>query len=546
MKYFILTLLAVFACSTPVENESSQANTFDFYSNKTAESPDGMVASAHPLATRAGAIMLEKGGNAADAAVATAFALAVVEPSMSGLGGRQQIIVRKPDGRFAGIDATSQAPLNYDPEADPEATDGYPTIGIPGVVAGLTKLLEEHGTLPLATVMAPAIAYATDGYEVLPGQEKMYMMVRDVLAKYESTKMYYFKNDSMPYQAGDLYRNQELANTLKMIAEGGRDAFYKGKIARQIAEDMEQNGGYLTMETLASYEALTSDIVSGTYRGYDVQGLWLPSFGAITIEIMQILENLPMSEYKGAEWASATYQAIDLAYQDRRRQFQDGARDTILSKEYAAELASRINVKQNKLDNAAYNVPDSWNETFAHTTHVSTADKDGMVVSLTQSLGPIFGSKMAAPGLGFMYANTMGPYLGSIGPGVRAASHISPMIITKDDAPYLVVGCAGGARIISAIVSVISRKIDHQLSLADALSSPRVHPARDTIAMETHEGWGWDDKILTNLESFGFRVKGNSEVGRFGRIHAIEWDAKAKKWIGAADPDWQGTASGPQ
>ncbi len=545
MRRYIFILLLIASCTYPSPEGERAEGGEDRFTNKTAISAEGMIASAHPLATRAGVLMLEKGGNAADAAVATAFALSVVEPSMSGIGGRQQIILRKPDGTLFGIDATTQAPLNYDPEADPEATDGYPTIGIPGVVAGLTRLLDENGTLPLETVMAPAIEYAEDGFEILLGQERMYMIAKDLMAKYESSKTYYFKNDSMPYQSGDIYRNQDLANTLKAIATGGRDEFYKGEIARKMAEDMERNGGYLTMEALASYEAKTARIVSGSYRGHELNGLWLPSFGAITIEIMHILENLPVSGYKGADWASAVYQAIELAYRDRGRQFNDGSADTLLSKEYAAELASGIDVSDNTLDQASSHLPDSWTKTFAHTTHLSAADKDGLVVALTQSLGPIFGSKVAAPGLGFVYANTMGPYLGNIGPGERAASHISPIIVTKDGSPYLVIGCAGGARIITAIVSVLSRKIDHDLSLADALASPRVHPVRDTIDLEMHEGWGWKPEIKEDLENRGFGVKENTAVGRFGRIHAIEFNAENGEWIGAADPDWQGSSAGP-
>ncbi len=503
-----------------------------------------MVSSAHPLATQAGAKMLEMGGNAADAAVATAFALAVVEPSMSGIGGRQVIMIRKADGSIQGIDATTQAPESYDPDADPEATDGYPTIGIPGVVAGLTRLLEEHGTMDLKTVMQPAIDYATNGYVVKEGQGMMYNMVKDLMAKYPGTREYYMKNDSTPYQAGDTYKNPTLASTLSKIAEGGRDAFYKGEIAEKIAADMAANGGYVDMQALAQYEAKTATLVSGSYRGYDLKAMWLPSFGAITVEILHILENLPMDELKGADWASATFQAIDLAYEDRRKQFEDGALELLTSKEYAATLAEKINIKDAPEPEMAQRPEDRQDNHLSYTTHMSAADKSGLVISLTQTLGPIFGSKVAAPDLGFVYANTMGPYLGNLGPGERASSHISPIIVLKDNNPFLVLGCAGGARIIPAIVSVISRKIDHQLSLEDALASPRVYPTRDSVELEMHEGWGWKTPVVETLQGYGFGVLENPNIGRFGRVHAIEYD-ESGSLTGAADPDWMGSASGP-
>ena len=266
------------------------------------QSTEGMVSVAHPLATEAGSHILEMGGNAVDAAVAAAFTLSVVEPSMSGLGGRLQAIVRLPNGEIVGVDATTQIPADYDYETAPKASYGYPVIGIPGVVAGLCKLWEEHGSLPLELLMQPAIHHASKGFELLPGEAFRHSMAAKEIGEFEGTKKYFQSLDGDPYKAGEKLVQKDLAKTLKQIAKGGAKAFYEGEIAEKIVVDHQAQGGFLTREALANYEARSSKIVSGTYRGHDLHGLWMPSFGAITIQILQILESLPMDEYQGADW----------------------------------------------------------------------------------------------------------------------------------------------------------------------------------------------------------------------------------------------------
>ena len=518
-----------------------------------ARSSAGMVSTGQPLATLAGQQMLAKGGNAVDAAVASAFALSVVEPSMSGLGGRLQAIIRLPNGEIHGIDATTEAPIRYDTATTPIVRYGYEVIGIPGVVAGLCKLHEEHGTLPLEVVMEPAIQYAKKGFKILKGEAARHLMAYEQLKEYEGSRRYFLKKGKT-YKTGEKWVQKDLANTLELIARDGKDAFYKGEIARKIVSDFQANGGILTLEDLANYQAKSSRILSGNYRGHDLHGLWMPSFGAITIEIMHILENLPMAELEEANWISAMGQAINLAYQDRQKQRLtnvDSVVNVLTSKEYARKLSEQIRFtgadmgfQESKVPMHPY--PQSWQEEMGHTTHLSVADKNNMMVALTQSLGPNMGSKVATPGLGFLYAVTLGRYLRVFEPGQRAASHISPFIITKDGQPFLVLGAAGGSRIITAITAVSSRIIDKKLSIDQALATPRVYYDGADFFVETHEGTKWQTSYTKALEEQGFTVKELDTPARFGRIHAVLYDVINKQWIGAADPDWEGVVAGEE
>ncbi|MEQ8423223.1 MAG: gamma-glutamyltransferase family protein [Cyclobacteriaceae bacterium] len=536
----LLVLLLTGSCREPAPVVQSAIS-------QTATSLNGVVVTAHPLATLAGVEMLEKGGNAIDAAVAAGFALSVVEPTMSGLGGRLQSIVRTATGEIVGYDATTQAPLTYDQATAVKASNGYPTIGVPGVVKGLITLLEEQGTLTLTDVMAPAIRYAEEGYKVLPGEADRRNGALKTIKKFPGTSQYFLNGDST-HKAGELFVQKDLAVTLGKIRDQGADVFYKGEIAQKILADMKANGGYLDSISLASYEVMKSKIVTGDYRGFQLNGLWMPSFGAIVIEMLQIMENFPLGEVSEDEWARIVYQANKLAYEDRDAQDTLENADRLTSKEYAKRLAATI--EDGALPKAAYlkqgvkTIPESWLAIEGHTTHLSVADKDGNVIALTQSLGPNMGSKVATPGLGFLYASTMGGYLGNIRPGERASSHIAPFIVTKDGEPYLVLGAAGGSMIVTAVVQTVSRFIDRKMSLQEAVAAGRVH-ASDSMLVETHLGSSWQQEDIEQFEKWGLPIKEVDRQGSFGRIHGIYYDAATKTWHGVADPDWEGTAAAP-
>ncbi len=527
---------------------------------QVARSARGVVAAAQPLAAQAGAAMLEQGGNAVDAAVAAAFALAVVEPTMSGLGGRAQILIRLPDGSHVGIDGTTQAPATYDPDTAPQAGYGYPTVGVPGVPAALLRALEEHGSLDRATVMAPAIALAEDGFDVLPNEAGRHAAAVDEIREFEGTSGVFLNAAGETRAPGERFVQPDLASTLRTIADGGHDAFYRGPIAEAMAADMAAHDGAVTLEALAAYEAERSEIVTGSYRGHDLVGLWVPSYGAITIEILQLLETLDMGALDEDDWALAVAEAIRVGYLDRPNQdsMDDAARLT--SKAWAAERAPMMRVSA--MVGASAAAPSGPGARLAlaedgHTTHLTAADGSGMVVALTQSLGPNMGSKVVTPGLGFLYAATLGGYLGRMEAGERARSHISPFMVERDGAPFLALGAAGGGRIPTAIVAVISRVIDRGMTLEDALRAPRIVPdfpsqtvggdpdAATAVALEVGTGMGFMDDAVEALRAEGIEVDAVDRDGAFGRVHAVRWHADTGVWEGAADPDWEGAAVAP-
>lgn len=535
--------------------------------DQVAQSSRGMVVAAQPLATAAGVEMLERGGNAADAAVAAAFAVSVVEPSMNSIGGRTQILVRTADGVFHGIDATTQAPDTYDPDTAPQAGYGYPTVGLPGAVAGLTRLLQEHGTLPLATVMEPAIRYASEGFALLPGEAARQASTAEQLRESEGATLYYIEPDGSPYDAGDHFVQNDLAMVLRRIASGGADAFYRGEIAQAMADDIVGAGGHVTAAALAGYRAEDARVVRGSYRGHELVGTFTPAAGAMTIGILQIIENFDMAGADETTWASVVGQALALGFEGARTHRGPDAWQLLTSREWAREQAERVRlpVAAAAMGPEPAAVPRGSPEPAAaylagpddegHTTHLSTADADGMAVALTQTIGPAMGSKIATPGLGFLYAATLGGYLGRLEPGERARSNISPFMVMDGDDPMLVLGAAGGARIVSAVVQAVCRVVDQGLSLPEALAAARLHPMQGSLnspgsesgfQMETSPEIGWSPDVIAELRKLGFAVQEVPRAGAFGRIHGMSWDAATSSWTGAADPDWEGSAAAPR
>ena len=529
---------------------------------QVARSPAGVVSAAQPMAAVAGARMLEMGGNAADAAVAAAFAISVVEPSMNSIGGRNQILVRTPDGEVFGIDGTTSVPTGYDPKTAPGASYGYATVGVPGVVAGLMRLHSEFGSLPLEQVMAPAIDYAENGFRLLPGEAARQAFGAADVAKSEGAARYYLKEDGRPYQAGELLVQTDMARSLRRIAESGRDGFHAGETARMIADDMAANGGFLTEQALADYQAMDSRIVRGSYRGYELVGSDIPASGAISILALHIMENFDHDSMTDEAWASVVGQSLALALTEYRRPPSDSSAVRVTSKEWAVELARQVQTPMAEdsllFDKApVLSGPDgerpypgpSWLQPdTGHTTHLSAADGNGMAVALTQTIGPNMGSKVATPGLGFLYAVTLGGYLGINEPGERARSGISPLMVMKDGEPELVLGAAGGIRIISAVVQAVTRVVDDGLSLPEALAAARVHPGINEdgnlvgLSVEATALDGWDDESLSEFEALGFGVDAIRRAGAFGRVHGLQFNRETGVWTGAADPDWEGAA----
>jgi len=499
--------------------------------------------SSQKVHTKAGVDILAKGGNAVDAAVAAAFTLSVVEPSMNGIGGRNQILIYSPETGYHGIDGTTAAPHDYDYENAPKKRYGYPSIGIPGVVKGLTKAQADFGSLALKFVMNPAIEIADKGHALIAGEAIRQSMVNKQLNEFEGTRQHFLQTDGSPMVPGQWFVQKDLANVLQAIADNGPDVFYSGWIAEKIVADNQANGGVLSMKALAEYEAEVSHIVTGSYRGYNLSALWMPSFGAITIEALHILESLSDDLTNNLDWGEAVYHAIESAYLDRKNQKSLLDAEKLTSKKWAEKRAAEIHNEQAFVD--WDDLPESFTAPMGHTTHLTVVDKNGMVVSLTQTVGTIMGSKVVTPGLGFVYAQTLGGYLGEVKPGQRAASHISPIIVSKDGSPILALGAAGGARIPSAIVAVISRVIDQDHSLEKAMVLPRVYPQKEGIDLEWTGVDGWTSADSIYYTEMGHAVTIQKQKGKFGRVHAIIKNNKTGEWIGVADPDWEGSAGAP-
>ena len=496
------------------------------------------IAAAHPLASKAGKAMFEQGGNAFDAAVSAAFTLAVVEPSMSGIGGRLQAIYQTETGKIGGVDAATQVPKNYIPSEEKNAY-GYKTIGIPGVVAGLLKLHSEHGKLTLSQVMQPAILYAQNGFQLLSGEAIRQQSVKEITVQFKGTKKHFLKEDGTSFNAGELIVQKELANTLKQIAAQGKAGFYEGAVAEKMVEDIQSNGGILTLEDLKNYKALDSEIVTGLFQGNQVHSLYLPSFGAISIQILQILDNLPNSTTE-EEWALAVGDATKIAYSQRKHQVDRDSLTKILSYDNAKTIAeSIVGGTHKRVAQIPSELPKSWTVAMGHTSHLTTADAYGNVVSLTQTVGPNMGSKVATEDLGFLYAVTLGGYLGEYKPADRSNSHISPTLFTKNNQVLLALGAAGGSRIVTAVTQVAHRYFSEKHTLKKSIMLPRVYPYKDSLWIEAHEGLA---SLNAKLDPSVFPVKMIDEKARFGRVHAVALDTLTNSWIGAADPDWEGTA----
>ena len=525
MKNFILRLLLLFLIVTfscTKENKNVITNS--------------SISAAHPLASQAGKKMYEQNGNAFDAAVAAGFTLAVVEPSMSGIGGRLQAIYRNSSGKIGGVDASTQVPMNYK-KMNKKYSYGYKTIGIPGLVAGILKLNESYGSLSLKKVMAPAIEFAEKGFKILPLESERQKSVKKYLLEFEGSKFHFLNSNGNSFKSGDLVIQMDLAKTFKKIANEGKKGFYEGEVARKIVSDIQSNGGILTIEDLKNYNALDSKVVKGFFNGNDIFSLNLPSFGAITIQILQIIDNLNLSNSEN-EWALQFDKVTSLAY--KYRDFQDDldSLSKILSYDEAKIWAKKI--ENNQIDivkNTDVKTPYSW-IADGHTTHLTTADKMGNVVSLTQTIGPTMGSKVATKGLGFLYAVSLGGYLGEYKPGDRSNSHISPTLFMKNGKVQLALGAAGGSRIPTAITQVAHRYLSQKKDLNTSLMLPRIYPYEDSLWIEDHD----EVKSLNaDLDQNEYPVKLVDEKARFGRVHAISYDSISNSWFGSADPDWEGT-----
>jgi gamma-glutamyltranspeptidase/glutathione hydrolase len=398
--------------------------------------------------------------------------------------------------------------------------------------------------------MMSAIDFAETGYRLLPYHERLHLMGNQGLSESKGAREAFLKADLSSYRTGELLRQPDLARTLSRIAQGGKEVFYEGDIAKKIVQDMARHGGHISAASLKGYVAEDSRIVRGRYRGYDLVALDTPAAGAIAIEALHILGNFERNEYTDVEWGLIVAQALGMAIPETRTLHSVDASRRATSRAWATRQAARISLSpdpvrlnSDKLSPLMIRKDDKGN-----TSHLSVVDNRGMAISLTQTIGPIMGSRVATSGLGFLYAVTMGGYLGDLEPGDRVSSGITPLMLFRNGELVLILGASGGLRIISAVVQAVSRYVDDDMTLDNAITAPKVHPVFDSkfgmsgIAMESSADFGWSVKEMSHAREYGFVIKPEKY---FGVLGAIQYNSENKTWTGVADPHGEGHAAAP-
>jgi gamma-glutamyltranspeptidase / glutathione hydrolase len=525
---------------------------------------NGMAVSNAPLASAAGAEVLRAGGNAVDAAVATGFALAVVWPEAGNMGGGGYMVIQMANGTRAVVDYREVAPLaasrdmylKADGTASNESIIGWRASGVPGAVAGMLAAHARHGKLPRAAVLAPALRYARDGIVVDSGLYTSISRSRGLIRQYAGRDVFLI-GDSAP-AIGSTLRQPALARTLQAIVDGGADAFYRGWIADSLAAEMARGGGIITKADLARYTPAWRSPLVWTFRGYTLVGMPPSSSGGVTMaETMNIMEQAPeIPAFGSAAYVHLLASAYQRAFIDRNAKLGDPdfvrvPMDELTSKAYARRLYGTI-------DRARATPTPSVTSQMAegtHTTHYSVVDAEGNAVATTTTLNNSWGSGVYLRSVGIMMNDEMDDFAtvpgkpnmfglvqgeaNAIQPGKRMLSAMSPTIVVDGAGRVqLVVGAAGGPRIISATSQVTLNVLVHNMALADAMRAPRLHHQAlpDTLRLETN---GFPAAVVDSLRSMGHGV---GFLGGIANVNAIR--RVPGGWHGVSEPRAFGAAVG--
>lgn len=460
----------------------------------------GMVVSEQKLASKVGAEILRAGGNAIDAAVAVGYALAVVTPCCGNIGGGGFMLIHLANGENVFLNFREKAPLKSRPnmfldssgKPIPNAsTKGFLAVAVPGTVMGLDKALQKYGTMQRKEVMAPAIQLAEKGYIVTSYQASLFQTSAQTFKKYANVAAIFLKNGK-PYQAGERLIQKELAGTLKLIADQGPNAFYKGPIASAIVKDSNANGGILTLEDFANYNIEETKPLYCNYQGYRLITAAPPSSGGITLcEMLNILENFPLKSIGYHSKLSFFYiiEAMRYAYLDRNNNLGDpdfvhNPSDRLTSKKYAKEISQKITAAESLPINDAV-------QESTETTHYSVLDNKGNAVAVTYTLDGLFGAGVIGGNTGFFLNNEMDDFsagenvpnqfgllqskANDIEPGKRPLSSMTPTIVMKNGQLILIVGSPGGPRIITSVLQTILNLLDFGMPIQEAVDAPRFH-----------------------------------------------------------------------
>ena len=535
--------------------------------DRDATGENGMVATSNVYATMAGQKVLQEGGNAVDAAIAVCYALGVAEPFTSGLGGGGFMVIHTADGENSFIDYREVASSGQTAESWLDASGnlienansvGGLAVGVPGEVAGLELALAEYGSgkLTRQQIMQPAIDLANNGYVVSP---TMYGAIADeyerMIGEYSELGAYYLK-DGLPYEVGDTVTNPDLAKTLQLIADNGADAFYQGPVAEAIAAAVQKHGGVMTVEDLASYKPEERVPVTGTYRGYQIISAPPASSGGTHIvEALNVLENYDIGSMtvNSAEYIHLFSETFKACFADRAAYMADTAfaevpLEGLTSKDYAKTIYERINDQAQ-----TWNAGDPFAYGHDSTTSFSIADKEGNVVTVTQTIECFWGSKIAVEGYGFIMNDEMHDFSTSLDsvnklePGKRPLSSMSPTVVLREDgSSFMSVGSPGGVRIWPTVTQVISHVIDHGMDIQEAIDTARIFDnGTDTgINYESDGVTPITPEVAAELEAMGHTVtdKGAWQLF-FGGVQGIVYQEDGTL-RGGADPRRDGKALG--
>jgi len=524
MKRVVLAIAAVAAVTVTIDAGSVPVRA-----------KHGIVASENQIASRIGADAIKDGGTAVDAAVATAFALAVVHPTAGNIGGGGFIVYRPASGEAVAYDFREMAPAKASPtmfmkdgKYDAELHhNSYLAVGVPGTVAGLHLAWKEQGKLPWKRLVDPAVALARDGFVVSDGLARSLASALKHMQKYPASVAQFSKNGT-PYEAGETLKQPDLARTLERIAAQGPAGFYEGETALALEKEMLAHGGIITRQDLKNYKAVRRTPIKGTYRGYDVISMPPASSGGVAlVEMLNVLEGYDLGKLGFASSAAVHLMAESMkrAYSDRAHYLGDADFNhdmplaKLTAKDYAAELRKTIDPEHTvKSSPTTF----EWPHESEETTHISIVDADHNAVAMTYTLEQGYGVKIVVPGAGFLLNNEMGDFNagpglttaeGLIGtdpnlaaPGKRMLSSMTPTILAKDGKLFMVTGSPGGRTIINTVLETIVDVVDYGMNAQQAVDAPRFH----------HQ---WlPDKI--QYEKFGFSADTIAALQRRG--HALQ------------------------
>jgi gamma-glutamyltranspeptidase/glutathione hydrolase len=531
-----------------------------------------MVVAADPIAARVGLKILQQGGNAIDAAAAVGFALAVTYPAAGNLGGGGFMVMRFADGKVKTLDYREAAPLAATRDMfldkngnflEQKSTNGHLACGVPGSVAGMMYAQRRYGRLTRAQVLKPAINLAENGFPLhYRLAEDLERMIPEFSKYRSSTKA--FTKKGKPYKEGEMFRQKDLAKTLKRIKDKGRDGFYKGETAKLIIAEMKRGKGLITLKDLEDYGSVIRDPVYGSYHGYEIISMGPTSGGGVgLIQLLNILEGYNLNRYGWNSSKTVHYmtEAMRRVYADRAEflgdpDFVNVPVAWLTSKEYAAQRRATIDsakaTPSSQVSHGLQPPPEK-----DHTTHYSVVDKYGNCVSVTTTLNDAYGSKVVVSGAGFLLNDEMddfsakpgvpnvygllGNSANAIAPNKRMLSSMTPTIVLKDGKPFMIIGTPGGSTIMTTILQVIINIVDFKMTIQEAIDAPRFHHQwmPDKLMYEERS---LSQDTIDNLRALGYSL--HERENTTGLAEGIMFDRKKGLLLGATDPRGYGEAVG--